>query len=84
MTGSVQILTISIPLTPSNVTEWGSTAVDTNDLKVAIGHGFFGFTQGSMTFHRDETGKLRSIERETVVKIGNEKRVDKRIFYLSP
>ena len=82
MTGSVQILTISIPLTPENIKGMGSARIDTNDLKNAIKYGFFEFSQGSITFRRDETGKLRTIEREIVFREDDGKRVEKRIFYL--
>lgn len=79
---TAQILTISIPLTQENLAGLGSARIDTNDLKMAIRYGFFEFSQGSITFRRDETGKLRTIEREIVYREDDGKRVEKRIFYL--
>lgn len=83
MTGSAFILNIAIPLTESNVSEMRKAEIDTDDLKSIIKYGFFGFTQGSMTFHRDKSGKLRKIEKEIVhSKNNNERKIEKHIYYI--
>lgn len=81
MNGTTQILTISIPLTQENIGKMGAD-IRVDDIKVIIKHGFFGFSQGSMTLRRDDTGKLRSIEKEVIHKEEDGKTVEKRIIYL--
>ena len=65
MTGTTSILNISIPLTSDNVQMLKGTQINTEDIKLIINKGFFGF-YGSMTIHRDKTGKLRVIEKHII------------------
>ena len=60
---------VTIPLTEENVREIQKDYIDVKDLEVIISKGFFGFTRGSFTVHRDKYGRLSNIEKRFMEQI---------------